>query len=165
MKIKRGLGILIVLSTVMIFALASCMPKQEDYAEIEQQNIQQYLTENPDLHYDLKESGLYYLELFQGSGNLPGVHDTVYVFYTAKFITGYQFDTNVGGDTLKFALGTYSVIPGFEEGITYMKTGTKSRILVPSSLAYGETGSYYIPGYTPLLFDINLVRIKPGVAR
>jgi FKBP-type peptidyl-prolyl cis-trans isomerase len=165
MKMKRGMGMLTVIASVMIIALASCMPKQENYAELEQQNIQQYLTENPTLNFEQKESGLYYLQLTPGTGNVPGPHDTVSLFYTGKFLTGYQFDTNVGGDTLKFALGKNFAIPGFEEGISYMNKGAKARILIPSSLAYGPTGSYYIPGYTPLLFDIYLVGIKPGSAR
>jgi FKBP-type peptidyl-prolyl cis-trans isomerase len=165
MKNKKGLGILTILSLVMIFALASCMPKEEDYDAIEQQNIQQYLELNPTLNFSQKESGLYYLELTPGTGNVPGPHDTVSVFYTAKFLTGFQFDSNVGRDTLKFALGSNFAIPGFEEGLSYMNKGAKARIIIPSSLAYGPAGSYYVPGYTPLLFDLYLVKIKPGVAR
>jgi FKBP-type peptidyl-prolyl cis-trans isomerase len=50
-----------------------------------------------------------------------------------------------------------------------MKLGTKARLLMPSSLAYGASGfgiyndyGQYItiiPGYTPLLFEIEVVEL------
>ena len=56
-----------------------------------------------------------------------------------------------------------ALIYGFDEGITFMKAGGKATLLVPSNLAYGASGNGYgIPGYTPLLFDVELVRVKPG---
>jgi FKBP-type peptidyl-prolyl cis-trans isomerase FkpA len=42
-----------------------------------------------------------------------------------------------------------------------MKPGGKSTLLIPSKLAYGASGTYGIPGYTPLLFDIELVKTVP----
>jgi FKBP-type peptidyl-prolyl cis-trans isomerase len=44
-----------------------------------------------------------------------------------------------------------------------MKEGGKSTLLIPSELAYGTYGRYpYIQGYTPLLFAIELVKVKAG---
>jgi FKBP-type peptidyl-prolyl cis-trans isomerase len=45
-----------------------------------------------------------------------------------------------------------------------MKQGGKSMFLVPSSLGYGSMGNYYggISGYTPLLFEVQLVLLKKG---
>ncbi|HBE43065.1 MAG TPA: hypothetical protein DDW27_18040 [Bacteroidales bacterium] len=44
-----------------------------------------------------------------------------------------------------------------------MRGGGKALFLVPSRLAYGPTGNYYtIPGFTPLLFNVELVRVKQG---
>jgi len=50
-----------------------------------------------------------------------------------------------------------------------MRLGSKARILMPSSMAYGSMGfgtydyygNYYsiIPGYTPLLFDLEVVEL------
>ena len=66
------------------------------------------------------------------------------------------------------------VIKGFDEGITYMKVGGRSLLLIPSKLAYGTSGYYTydasgnysgIPGYTPLLFDITLARVKMSAIR
>jgi FKBP-type peptidyl-prolyl cis-trans isomerase FkpA len=48
-----------------------------------------------------------------------------------------------------------------------MAVGGKSTLLIPSNLGYGPAGSTYgiIPGYTPLLFDIELVRLKAVPAK
>jgi FKBP-type peptidyl-prolyl cis-trans isomerase FkpA len=43
-----------------------------------------------------------------------------------------------------------------------MKEGGVSRLLIPSSLAYGSLGYGSIPGYTPILFEIHLVKVIPG---
>ena len=43
-----------------------------------------------------------------------------------------------------------------------MKEGGKATILIPSSLAYGTQGYYTIPGYTPLLYDVELVKVVAG---
>ena len=55
-----------------------------------------------------------------------------------------------------------ALIAGFDEGITYMKEGGKATFLIPSKLAYGTSGYYTIPGYTPLLYDVQLVKVIPG---
>jgi FKBP-type peptidyl-prolyl cis-trans isomerase len=64
-------------------------------------------------------------------------------------------------DTLIFPVneGKLSVI-GFDEGITYMKEGGRAFFLVPSSLAFGASGTYYIYPYTPFIFQVQLVKLK-----
>jgi FKBP-type peptidyl-prolyl cis-trans isomerase len=147
---------------VLIITLVSCNPSKK-YREEEQSQIQNYLNSNTNLNFDLKTSGLYYYEVTAGTGLTPGTHDTAYLKYTGSFLDGEVFDTNVGKtDTLIFPFNENVMIPGIEEGVGYMKVGGKSKLLVPSVLAYGTTGYYIIPGYTPLLFDIELVRVKPG---
>jgi FKBP-type peptidyl-prolyl cis-trans isomerase len=41
-----------------------------------------------------------------------------------------------------------------------MREGRKALFLMPSKLAYGSAGYYGIPGYTPLLFEVVLVKAK-----
>jgi hypothetical protein len=43
-----------------------------------------------------------------------------------------------------------------------MKEGGSATFLIPSKLAYGTQGYYTIPGYTPLLYDVQLVKVIPG---
>jgi FKBP-type peptidyl-prolyl cis-trans isomerase FkpA len=96
--------------------------------------------------------------------NVPVKFDTAYVKYTGKFLDGQIFDTNVGNSkNLEVLVGAPGLIQGFAEGITYMAEGGKSLLLVPSALGYGTYGSYpYISGYTPLLFEVQLVQVKAG---
>jgi FKBP-type peptidyl-prolyl cis-trans isomerase len=44
-----------------------------------------------------------------------------------------------------------------------MQVGGRSRLLTPSKLAYGAEGIWgSVPGYTPLLWEIELDSIKSG---
>ena len=92
--------------------------------------------------------------------------DTCYVRYTGKYLNGTTFDTNVGTnrEDFVFTVGG-NVIAGLNEGVTYMKVGGKSTLLMPSSLAYGTQGYYTIPGYTPLLFEVELIKVIRAPAK
>jgi FKBP-type peptidyl-prolyl cis-trans isomerase FkpA len=145
----------------LIISASSCNPSQK-YEEDEQNAITTYLGENPTLIYELKPSGLYYLQVLEGTGSLPVKSDTAYVIYTGMFLNGIKFDTNVGKDTLVFPVAEGWMISGFDEAITYMKKGGKASVVVPSKLGYGPSGYYMIGGYTPLLYEIELARIVKG---
>lgn len=148
-----------------VIGLVSCNENFKKSAKEETSKIEEYLASNSNLNFDLKTSGLYYLELEPGNGLPANAHDTAYVFYTVSLLNGTELDSNVGTvDTLIFPVNEGYLISGFDEGVTYMKVGGKAKFLVPSSLAYGTTGDYYgtIAGYTPLLFDVILSRVKQG---
>jgi FKBP-type peptidyl-prolyl cis-trans isomerase FkpA len=154
--------IILFLTVVLMISLISCDPSKK-YIKEENSKIQDYLNLNTNLNFDLKPSGLYYLEVTAGTGRQAVTHDTAYVKYTGKLLDGTIFDTNVGrADTLVRPVNEGYLISGLDEGITYMKQGGKALLLIPSKLAYGSYGSYPIPGYTPLLFDIELVKVKAG---
>jgi FKBP-type peptidyl-prolyl cis-trans isomerase len=40
-----------------------------------------------------------------------------------------------------------------------MNEGGKAILLIPSDLAYGPYGSGSIPGYTPLVFEVELIDV------
>jgi len=152
----------IILFGVILITAVSCKVSKK-YEDEERAEIDNYLANHPDLAFELKPSGLYYLEVEIGPGELTVTHDTAFIMYTGMYLDGTVFDTNVGTeDTLIFPVDEGWVLLGFDEGITYMRDGGKAKFLVPSNLAYGSTGWYPIPGYTPLLFDVELVRLIPG---
>ncbi len=149
---------------VLMTTVISCN-KTNEFEEAEQLKIQEYLERNSTLNFELKPSGLYYLEQVTGTGTLPVKFDTAYVRYTGKFLDGRIFDSNVNAvKPLEVIIGSQGLITGFSEGLSYMKQGGKSLFLIPSSLGYGSTGNYYggIGGYTPLLFEVQLVLLKKG---
>ena len=161
---KNSFISLLIISTVLSFTFISCDPSKK-YVEQEKDQIQDYLKSNPNLSFDLKPSGLYYVTIQAGTGITPVKNDTAYLKYTGRFLSGNIFDTNISEtkiDTLIVPVDEGWMIQGFDEGITYMKVGEKAQLLIPSKLAYGPTGYYMIGGYTPLLFDLELVKVKRG---
>ncbi len=158
-------ALLIFFGIVLILSVTSCSNPAKKAEREEEALINRYLTDNPNLDFVKETSGLYFLEVQPGQGNIAVTHDTAYVKYTGKFLDGTVFDTNVGdADTLIFLVNEGYLIPGFDEGITYMKQGAKAMFLVPSYLAYGSSG-YYMPAYTPVLFDVELVKLKAGIRK
>jgi peptidylprolyl isomerase len=148
----------------LVISVTSCDPSQK-YADDERNTIATYLAENPNLQYELKPSGLYYLQVLEGTGPFAVKNDTAWVKYKVMDLNGTALTS--GTDTLAFLVDNGSWIKGFDEAILYMKQGGKSQILVPSSLAWGPGGDAYkgIPGYTPFLFDIELFKLVQGPAK
>jgi FKBP-type peptidyl-prolyl cis-trans isomerase len=162
---KHNITSLGLLAIVLILLLGSCDPSKK-YVKQEEEEIQNYFSSNPTLNFELQASGLYYLPVQVGTGIMPVQHDTAWVKYTGKFLDGTVFDTNVGkADTLMVPVAEGWLIPGFDEGITLMNQGGKAMLLIPSKLAYGTAGYYIISPYTPLLFDMELVKVKQGPAK
>ncbi len=160
MEMKSIRSMFVVQFLLALLFINSCALEKK-YEEEERDSIQRYLADNPDLNFELKPSGLYYLDIVVGTGAKPAARDSVFLKYTGKYINGIMFDTNEGtSDVLKFVVLQKQVIAGLDEGLTYMNEGGKAKLLIPSSLAYGTTGYYTIPGYTPLIFDIELLRVK-----
>jgi FKBP-type peptidyl-prolyl cis-trans isomerase 2 len=64
--------------------------------------------------------------------------DTVMVHYTGRLTNGEEFDSSQGKDPLKFTLGSFQVIEGFEKAVLGRKIGDKVTVDIPSDKAYGE---------------------------
>lgn len=73
---------------------------------------------------------------------------------------GLQFDTSAGGTPLTFALGSGSVIAGWDQGLVGLKVGGLRRLVIPPSLAYGSTRYSSIPPNSTLVFDVELLDVK-----
>lgn len=104
-------------------------------------------------------SGLQYEVIEAGSGASPSATDTVEVHYEGTFIDGTVFDSSYKrGDTIEFPLNR--VIAGWTEGLQLMKEGATYKLYIPYNLAYGESGTGPIPGYSTLIFKVELVAVK-----
>lgn len=107
-------------------------------------------------------SGLVYKEVKAGTGPSPQATDTVKVHYHGTLQDGKVFDSSVErNDPATFPLN--GVIPCWTEGVQMMKVGGKSRLVCPSSIAYGDRGAPpdIKPGAT-LIFDVELLGIEKG---
>jgi FKBP-type peptidyl-prolyl cis-trans isomerase FkpA len=150
---------LIVIAGIAIVSISSCNQSKK-YEREERERIQTYLSSHDTLDFEKKPSGLYYMVDTAGTGPQVAVHDSVFIMFNGYYLTGTKFATNYGTtDTLNRRAGEGDFIAGVDEAITYMRAGGKSKVLVPSFLGYGNSG-YRIPAYTPLLYDIWLVRLS-----
>ena len=100
---------------------------------------------------------LYYQDLVVGTGTAVATGKSVNVTYTGWFVNGTQFDSNVGGSPFPFIVGVGAVIPGWDLGLPGMKAGGKRRLVIGSSLGYGQSGYLSIPPNTTLVFDVQVI--------
>jgi FKBP-type peptidyl-prolyl cis-trans isomerase len=108
-------------------------------------------------------SGLMYEIVKEGAGEFPKATDTVKVHYTGTLVNGTKFDSSVDrGEPAEFALN--EVIPGWTEGIQKINKGGKIKLYIPANLAYGDEGRQGIPPSSTLVFDVELLDIKPPSA-
>lgn len=107
-------------------------------------------------------SGLSYHMIKQGTGAKAENGKTVKVHYSGYLEDGKMFDSSVErGEPLEFPLGQGRVIQGWEEGIALLNAGSKARLIIPPSLAYGENGfPPVIPGNSTLIFDVELIQVS-----
>jgi hypothetical protein len=106
-------------------------------------------------------SGLRYTDLVVGTGPSPRRGQTAVVHYTGTLTDGTKFDSSRDkGQPYSFALGTGSVIKGWDEGIATMKVGGRRKLVVPPALGYDARGNGTIPPNATLLFDVELLDVK-----
>ena len=104
-------------------------------------------------------TGLQYEVIREGSGKSPSATNTVEVHYRGTFIDGTTFDSSYDrGKTIEFPLNR--VIAGWTEGLQLMKEGAHYKFFIPYHLAYGEGGVGPIPGFSTLIFDVELMKVK-----
>ena len=148
---------------IALISLTSCDPtlNTDDLEAKEKLDISNFILNNDTIDFVKKSSGLYYYDLVEGTGAQAETHDTAYLFYAIQYLTTQVFETNFGTtDTLKVLVSEGKTLPGFDEGISYMKEGGKALLVAPSSLAFGSQGNYYVSPFTPFLFQIYLVKLK-----
>jgi len=108
------------------------------------------------------ESGIKYYKLHEvEEGVNPVDGQTVSMHYALYLADGKKLDSSWDrGQPLGFQLGVGQVIPGWEEGVKLMKIGEKMRMILPSSLGYGEQGNGPVPPNAELIFDMELVGVQ-----
>ncbi|WP_375765599.1 FKBP-type peptidyl-prolyl cis-trans isomerase [Archangium gephyra] len=107
------------------------------------------------------ESGLIYTSITQGTGAQPGPTDAVTVNYRGMLTDGKEFDSSFKrGEPTDFPLS--GVIKCWTEGVQKMRVGGRARLVCPSDLAYGDRGTPVIPGGAALVFEVELLDVKPA---
>jgi FKBP-type peptidyl-prolyl cis-trans isomerase len=139
--------------------VSSCSSDEVLTPEQENQKIEEYITAKKLTVTEKSSSGLrYILTKANAAGAKLVKGQSVTVNYAGRLLTDKQFDAG----TFTFLLGAGRVVEGFDEGIAKMKIGEKATLIFPSALGYGSSGSGSgtIPGYSSLIFDIEVVSAK-----
>ncbi|MBN1128770.1 MAG: FKBP-type peptidyl-prolyl cis-trans isomerase [Chitinispirillaceae bacterium] len=136
------------------------MTKMKEDGEKNTKNGETFLAANKKKK-DMKTtaSGLQYSVIKEGNGPTPKATDVVKVHYRGTLIDGKEFDSSIKrGEPVEFPVN--GVIPGWTEALQLMKVGSKYKLVIPPSLAYGDRGAP--PDIGPnavLVFEVELLDI------
>lgn len=108
------------------------------------------------------ESGLIYEIIEEGSIKATNDADTVVVIYTGTLPDGTVFDSTEKHGTENDTFSLDRVIPAWTEGMKLVGIGGKVKIYAHPDLAYGAQGRQGIEGNKALLFDVEIVDVKPA---
>lgn len=134
--------------------LASCSKDKFDAAKqaaADDAAIKAYIGTDTAYHATSDNSGVYYKIVTQGSGAKPTSTSTVKVTYTGKLLNGTTFDSGTINQSLQ------GLIPGWQSGLPYVKTGGRIILVIPSREGYGNTTAGSIPKNSVLVFTIDLL--------
>jgi FKBP-type peptidyl-prolyl cis-trans isomerase len=134
--------------------------------------LAKYLDDNK-INVKPTASGLYFIEIKKGSGPKMKEGDEAMVDYVGSLLSGSVFDTSKEGvakesgiyndqrpyEPIAVKLGSHQVIPAWEEALSLMSVGSKAKIILPSNMGYGEMGNGPIPPYSPLVFEMEVLKV------
>lgn len=136
--------------------------EQKAEAERNLQKAQEFLEKNKSADgVETTASGLQYKVEQEGIGATPKEGEIVVVNFTGKTSDGNEFDsTTKRGQPAEFPVN--GVVQGWSEGLRLMKKGGKATFFVPPQIGYGERPRPKVPPNSVLVFETELVDIKPA---
>jgi len=156
-----------------IFILNSCRKNLEEEKTFnENTSIEKYIASQKWTYS--KVNGLYHVVRKPSFGYQALVGDTVEFWYSAYTLNGKVFDTNVKDiakaaklDTLirsfnpiSTIVGKGNLIDGVDEGLLQIREREIATILFSSSLGYGNNAIGPVPEWSPLAYDIELIKVN-----
>lgn len=107
-------------------------------------------------------TGIRYLVLQEGKGEVGKPGDRVSVLYIGRLLNGNEFDRNLDREhPFEFRVARGAVIEGWEQILQQMKPGEKRLVIIPPELAYGTRGSPpKIPRHSTLVFEMEVLDFK-----
>jgi FKBP-type peptidyl-prolyl cis-trans isomerase FklB len=154
-------------SFIMVFINGREAAKAKQKAELNKEVYKDYMAQNEAYMAKNKEkagvtttaSGLQYEVIKMGTGAKPTAQSTVKVHYVGTLIDGTEFDSSIKrNEPAQFPVS--GVITGWTEALQLMPVGSKFKLTIPQSIAYGATGAgEVIKPYSTLIFEVELLEI------
>ena len=108
------------------------------------------------------ESGLVYKFTQLGKGPQPQPGDLMVIHGIGTLADGKEFwNTRTDGAPYEYTLGVDSVIRGFSEGMRHVREGDRVIITMTPELGYGARERTGIPPNSTLVFDYEILAVKP----
>ena len=110
-----------------------------------------------------KRNGVYVSTIQKGRGISVELCKTLTLKYKASFIDGIEFDNTYYQNYFEYTYGTPNqIIEGLDVVLLGMKNKEKSKIIIPSQLAFGDKGSStgIVPPFTTLVYELEIIDIK-----
>lgn len=140
------------------------------------QTVYDTAPEHGGLEYIIPENNktvkiFYKKKIAKETGRSPLFTETVVAYYRGSYIIGDVFDQNFSGvdpDVDFDRPATWAVqsfytsdnaVVGWADILQHMKVGERWMTYIPWQVAYGSSGHSAIPGYSTLLFDMQLQSI------
>jgi FKBP-type peptidyl-prolyl cis-trans isomerase FklB len=152
---------------IMVYINQREAERQVKEAEANKALYKDYIQQNAEFLAKNKEkqgvtvtpSGLQYEVVKLGSGPKPTAESTVKVNYVGTLIDGTEFDSSVKrNEPATFPVS--GVIPGWTEALQLMPVGSKFKLYLPDSLAYGSSqAGDMIKPFSTLIFEVELLEI------
>ena len=107
------------------------------------------------------ESGVYYLEIVTGTGDMVDEGDMVSIYYNMYNTDDKLIDSNYGNEPLSFVYGNGEMVPGIEEAVGMMRVGGKATIILPSKMGFGDIAvDEALPANSIVVFDLELIEVQ-----
>lgn len=104
-------------------------------------------------------NGVYYKVLEMGTGDRhPQQFSVVTCHYRGSLINGKVFDSSFERNCPE-AFRCRDLIPGFTSALLHMRVGDRWVVYIPFDQGYGTRSSGPIPGFSTLIFEIQLIGI------
>lgn len=104
-------------------------------------------------------NGVYYKVLEMGTGDRhPQQFSVVTCHYRGSLINGKVFNSSFERNCPE-AFRCRDLIPGFTSALLHMRVGDRWVVYIPFDQGYGTRSSGPIPGFSTLIFEIQLIGI------
>lgn len=106
-------------------------------------------------------SGLYFYRTDSVAGSKkPAVGEEVQFNYKSYNLSDVLVDSSAATTPVYYPYGIKSILSGLEQGLGLLGEGEKAKLLIPAYIGYNDRALTNLPAYSPVRFDVTLVRSR-----